>query len=233
MRKKKVPLNLKIKPHLNELIVREAEEQRVSKTEILERCVQSYFLGKEGATRSAVQTVFQPASSINQAETKSINRLHEILEKQTETFSTLALAVDQLIEKLGSSAQADTRLPDLIDRQTEALGELTSALGGLVLQTDDKTDKKTASNKAHIKPASKGSESPRYRYRGKTATLREHLLREFPGLSNDELKKARNNINRSIKGRGGKSGKKPEEAIAHQVDLLGKKTEKRGGEGYA
>ncbi|MEL6633602.1 MAG: hypothetical protein AAFQ83_19195 [Bacteroidota bacterium] len=54
-------------------------------------------------------------------------------------------------------------------------------------------------------------------------------MHEFPDLSDEELRKARNNVNRSIKGRGDKSGKKPKEAIARQVELL----KKKGGEGYA
>ena len=229
MRKKKVPLNLKIKPHLNELIVREAEEQRVSKTEILERCVQSYFLGKEGATRSAVQTVFQPASSSSQVENQLFIELRKTLEKQTETFVSLASVLKHLNQKLGESTTKESELVDGIYRQTKALEALAESFNETVVKTDKKTEESPLS-KGTKKRVSKGKEkAPKYRYKGKVGSIKEHLLNEFPDLSDEELRKARNNVNRSIKGRGDKPGKNPKEAIARQVELLNKK----GGEGYA
>ena len=229
MRKKKVALNLKIKPHLNELIVQEASEQGVSKTEILERCVQSYFLGKEGASRSAVQTVFQPSSSSSQAENQLFIEQRETLEKQTKTLASLVSVLEQLNQKLEGEAAKESALTDGIYRQTQALEALIESLNRTVIQTDKKT-KESPPTRNTKKRVSKGNENtPNYRYKGKTASIKEHLLNEFPDLSDEELRKARNNVNRSIKGRGDKPGKKPKEAIARQIELLNKK----GGEGYA
>ena len=229
MRRKKVALNLKIKPHLNELIVQEASEQGVSKTEILERCVQSYFLGKEGASRSAVQTVFQPVTSSSRAENQLFIELRETLEKQTENFASLGSVLEQLNQKLEGSTSKESAIIDGIYRQTQALEALTESLNQTVIQTDKKTETNTPPRDTK-KRVSKGKEkAPKYRYKGKSASIKEHLLNEFPDLSGEELRKAKNNVNRSIKGRGDKPGKKPAEAISRQVELLNKK----GGEGYA
>ena len=93
------------------------------------------------------------------------------------------------------------------------------------------TDKKTEENlpRKDTKKRVGKEKAPKYRYKGKAASIKEHLLNEFPDLSDEELRKARNNVNRSIKGRGDKPGKKPADAISRQAELL----KKKGGEGYA
>lgn len=134
-------------------------------------------------------------------------------EKILESCEPVADTNEPLVE---NEPQEDSGL------QVESQPEVDSE--PLVDSSQPEGDSRQKSRKRKQKPK-RHSNTPSYVYNGIKGSIREHLLRELPDLSSKDINRARNNINRRMRGRPDKKNARtypPEEAIALELKKLKK-----------
>ncbi|MEL6634391.1 MAG: helix-turn-helix transcriptional regulator [Bacteroidota bacterium] len=135
--------------------------------------------------------------------TEKILKLHQLTVDKVQLSEDSQLEVDNLL-------QVDIHPEvDSIEPEEDSQQQLKKRKQKAKQDTKQKTKKR--------------SNTPSYTCNGIKGSIREHLLRAFPNLSTKEIDRARNNINRRIRGRPDKENARtypPSEAIALEMEKI-------------
>lgn len=227
----KEQISLRLPSELLSVLNDLSEERDVTRTELVISLLWDALGGNEKPknatqkTATKITKVYPKMSPSFQqhAQQPDLEKLIHVIEVSTLKQSELIGQISELIAKqsekdtVAANADSRTKAKTKAEPSNASSSKRASRKGG---GSQSKTKSKTT--KRGGKPA------PLYLYKGKEATLREHLRAALPQLDGKQLDRARNNINRKVKGRTDKKStnrRTPAEAITHEIERWRKKLE--------